>query len=100
VLAVDGEMSNTMKQNPNVKLEGFGITLQLSEVAELDPPNLEEGMDEDGIIDDCDIETYYNALEDLLVGNGYLRVIGDGGFTNVEIRIPFKHLEALGWHKV
>lgn len=64
----------------------------------------------DGIRDDRTIvdplegiETYYCPLEGIgLVqdndeGEGYLRIIGDDGIINVEIRVPLATLRDNGW---
>lgn len=60
---------------------------------------LEIGIDEDGIVEDQVVETYYCPIlaitED--VDGRFLRVGGDNGGTNVEIRVPFEALEENGW---
>lgn len=53
--------------------------------------------EEDGTINDCIIETYYAPIESLAVADGYLRVFADNGGTNIETRIAFETLTALGW---
>jgi hypothetical protein len=63
------------------------------------PDNIEEGVDEDGIVEGHMVETYYHAFEKLIDGNGYVRVVADGDFTDIETRIPYASLEALGWSK-
>jgi hypothetical protein len=63
------------------------------------PDNIEDGVDENGIVEGHDVETYYNPFLQLIDGDGYLRVVSDGDFTNSETRIPYSFLEAAGWHK-
>lgn len=61
--------------------------------------DLTEGVDEDGAIEDPfqDIETYYCPLESIAETEHYLRITGDNGGTNVEIRVPVKALVDAGW---
>jgi hypothetical protein len=63
------------------------------------PDNIEDGIREDGTIDDAVVETHYCEIDRLIEGDGYLRVIADQGFTDVETRIPFAMLEAAGWKR-
>lgn len=59
---------------------------------------------EDGTVDDPyqGVETYYCPLEDISEvsdedGGNFLRITGDDGGTNVEIRVPVAILEQNGW---
>jgi hypothetical protein len=61
--------------------------------------DIKDGIDADGIVEDLEAETYYNPLKQLVVEDGFLRVIGDNDFTDIEIRIPFLALETLGFQK-
>jgi len=63
------------------------------------PDNIEDGVDDNGIVEGHIVETFYCAFKDMIEGDGYLRVVGDNDFTDVEIRIPFDLLRALGWQK-
>jgi hypothetical protein len=60
---------------------------------------LREGVDDEGLIDDPyqRVETRYCPLEAVLEEETYLRIIGDDGPTNVEIRVPLADLERNGW---
>ncbi|HLL74859.1 MAG TPA: hypothetical protein VK421_06305 [Pyrinomonadaceae bacterium] len=64
------------------------------------PDNIEDGIREDGTIGDTVFETHYCEIDHLIMGDGYLRVIADNDFTDVETRIPFEMLEAAGWQRV
>lgn len=61
--------------------------------------HIKEGIDSDGIIEDLEVETYYAPLEKLIEAEGFLRVIADNGFTDVETRIPYSRLGMMGWTK-
>jgi hypothetical protein len=61
--------------------------------------NIEEGIREDGTVEDCEFETFYAPLEYITEGNGYLRVVGDDGPGFIEIRVPFELLNKMGWTK-
>lgn len=56
-----------------------------------------DNVDEDGIVEDVTVETYYRAAEHIEVGDGYLRVFMDDGGTDIETRVPFEALRKLGW---
>jgi hypothetical protein len=60
---------------------------------------IDEGIDDDGTIIDPDqgIETFFCPLEAVIEGEGFLRIVGDNGGTNVEMRLPFAVLEQNGW---
>lgn len=61
--------------------------------------SLEESIDDEGAIEEPyqDIETFYAPLEAVLETEHYLRVVGDNGGNNVEIRIPVEQLVLNGW---
>jgi len=63
------------------------------------PDNIEDGVREDGTVDGHVVETYYHPFLKLIDGDGYLRVVADGDFTDIETRIPHSFLEAAGWRK-
>lgn len=63
------------------------------------PDNIEDGVREDGTIDDTTFETHYCEIDCIIPADGYLRVIADNDFTDVETRIPFELLEAAGWKR-
>lgn len=75
-----------------------GFVIALDDAPEL-PDNIEEGVDDNGIVEGHDVETFYNSFLKLIEGDGYLRVVSDGGFTNAETRIPYSYLRDLGWYK-
>jgi hypothetical protein len=75
------------------------VTFEPDDSPEL-PANIADGVDEDGIVEDLDVETYYKPFMRLLDGDGYLRVIADDDFVDIETRIPHGFLEAAGWRKV
>jgi hypothetical protein len=77
----------------NVLMGGDGLIITPDDSPEL-PDNIEEGVDGNGIVEGHVVETYYNEFIKLLMGDGYLRVVCDGGFTNVETRIPLDTLKA------
>jgi hypothetical protein len=81
--------------------EPFNIAMLTTDVTNAPPlpENIEDGISEDGIVGDQFVETHYTPLEFLIEADGYLRVVGDNDFTNVEVRIPHERLNALGWHK-
>lgn len=61
---------------------------------------LTDGIDEDGIIEDMEIETYYCPLSYVADAGEYLRIGGDNGGTDVEIRVPVEMFEQNGWQRV
>ena len=56
-----------------------------------------DNLDDEGIVTDRMVETYYRPLEEIAEGDGYLRVVVDDGGTDIETRIPYGALESLGW---
>lgn len=61
--------------------------------------DLTQGVDGNRIVEDLDVETYHCELTDIIEANGFLRIIGDNDFTDVEIRVPFDKLRAMGWQR-
>jgi hypothetical protein len=59
--------------------------------------SIKDGIDEEGVIEDLPIETHHCEFKFLIVCPGYLRVVGDNDFTDVEIRIPFDMLKDAGF---
>ena len=56
---------------------------------------------EDGTIEGVAFETYYASCEYIQMDDrGFLRVTGDWPGAFVEIRVPYKTLEAAGWSRV
>lgn len=77
-----------------------GMILEIHDAnAPVDPDieRMREGVDEDRIVDGHMVETYYCEIKDVIPASGYLRIVGDNDFTDVEIRVLHKTLEALGW---
>ena len=58
---------------------------------------IDEGYDEDRIVEDQAIETYLHHLEGVALGDGFLRVIADNGGVNLEVRVPFAALTHFGF---
>lgn len=56
-----------------------------------------EGIDSERSVIDLLFETRYCEIKDVIPAGDYLRIIGDDDFTDVEIRILHKTLNALGW---
>lgn len=61
--------------------------------------NIEEGIDDDGIVEDAELETFYAPLEYITDTDEYLRVVCDDGPAFTETRIPHKLLNDAGWFK-
>lgn len=59
-------------------------------------PSIGEGINKDFTVEGHEVTTHHAPFKRLIRAVGYLRVIGDVGFTNVEIRIPFSILEEFG----
>lgn len=60
----------------------------------------EDGVREDGTVEDQMFETFYCEVESVSADErGYLRIVGDHGTYNVEIRVPFATLEGAGWKR-
>ena len=59
-------------------------------------PDIETGIDEDGIVEDCEYDTHYVPLLDLTPAGNYLRVLADSDGIDVETRIPYSLLAELG----
>jgi hypothetical protein len=81
----------------------FGILMEIHEANAPEDPDvvaMREGVDGDGLIIDLPIETRYCEIKNAIPTENYLRIIGDDDFTDVEIRIHHKTLEALGWKRV
>lgn len=70
----------------------------MSEQQPLTLETMEVGVREDGTVEDCFIETFYQPLEYVQQDQrGFLCVVSDGPGYNVETRVPFSGLIALGW---
>lgn len=80
--------------------ETFGIAMEIFDANAPEDPDvvaMREGVDGDGLVEDRPIETRYCEIKGVTPADNYLRVVGDDGFTDVEIRIHHKTLMALGW---
>ncbi len=67
-------------------------------VAGMTPEDFED-IDDDGTVADPyqGIETYWCPLEMVGETDTFLRVVGDNGGTNVEIRVPLQNMRDNGW---
>lgn len=82
--------------------QNFGMVLEVFDANAPEDPDIaamRDGVDGDGLIHDQPIETRYCEIKGAIPTENYLRIIGDDGFTDVEIRILRKTLEALGWRR-
>jgi hypothetical protein len=92
-------MSKTPMANLTMLVGDNGsCSLVVAEQSDL-PDNIEDGVDEEGMVDGHTVETYYREIIGVIPADGYLRVVADDGFTDIETRIPDAMLEAAGWHK-
>jgi hypothetical protein len=83
-------------------MDGLGILMEISDANAPEDPDvvaMREGVDEDGHVIDQMIETRYCQIKNAIPAENYLRIVGDDDFTDVEIRIHHKTLEALGWKR-
>lgn len=65
----------------------------------LDPIH-SDNIDDDGIVDGYQYETYYQVCKSVIPDTDYLRVSIDGGFTDVETRIPYELLKQAGFDRI
>lgn len=80
--------------------EILGIGIEIVDLENpMGDPALLDGVDDDRIVEGHIVETYYCPIKGLVEAEGYLRVVGDNDFTDVEIRIPYSVLKELGWVK-
>ena len=80
----------------------FGIVMEIFDATQPEDPDIvamREGVDGEGLIHDQPIETRYCEIKGVIPTDNYLRIVGDDGFTDVEIRVHHKTLEALGWKR-
>lgn len=80
--------------------ENFGIVMEIYDANAPEDPDIvrmREGVDADGLTDASMVETHYCEIKNVIPADGYLRIIGDNDFTDVEIRVLHKTLVALGW---
>lgn len=80
--------------------ENFGVLIEVFDANAPEDPDIvamREGVDGDGLIHDHIVETRYCEIKNVIPTENYLRIVGDDDFTDVEIRIHHKTLEALGW---
>lgn len=78
----------------------FGVLMEVYDAnAPVDPDieRMREGVDNEGLIIDQVVETRYCEIKNVIPAGDYLRIVGDDNFTDVEIRVLHKTLEALGW---
>lgn len=78
----------------------FGILMEVFDANAPEDPDIvamREGVDDEGLVRDHMIETRYCEIKNVIPADNYLRIVGDDDFTDVEIRIHHKTLEALGW---
>jgi hypothetical protein len=81
----------------------FGIVMEVFDANEPEDPDIvamRAGVDDEGLVHDHIAETRYCEIKNVISADNYLRIVGDDGFTDVEIRIHHKTLEALGWRLV
>ena len=63
---------------------------------------VERGIDDDGQVLDRAVSTAYAPLEKISTDEDcrVIRIVGDFGPEDIEIRIPFEVLENIGWRRM
>ena len=82
--------------------ETFGIAMEIFDARQPEDPDvvaMREGVDDERLVEDHIVETRYCEIKGIIPTENYLRIVGDDDFTDVEIRVHHKTLEALGWKR-
>lgn len=80
-----------------IEMAGFAFVIEQPLLSEEQRDALLTGVDEEGCIEDMEIETHYHELKGLCVDSagGFLRVSADAGFVDCETRIPLSLLKPI-----
>ena len=56
---------------------------------------LTEKIDNEGVVEDLEVETYLATVEQVIMEDKYIRLIGDNGATDVEMRLSIEEIIGL-----